>query len=273
MVLYPHAKINIGLSIIEKRLDGFHNIETVYYPVSLCDTLIVEPAQNNAGTEKLNFVCHGIDLPGCDTYNNLCCKAYRLLDSTFNLPPTDIRLYKVIPVGAGLGGGSSDAAYTLLALNDLYSLQISDKELEGYASQLGSDCTFFLQKSASFGIGKGDILKHISLSLHDYYILIVKPPVFINTAEAYSHVTPQKLKYHLLEALKEPVCQWRNTIFNDFEDSVFSKFPEIRKIKERLYDEGAIYASLSGSGASVYGIFEDNPGDMIKLFPECFCFF
>ena len=271
MTSYPHAKINIGLSITGKRSDGFHNIETVFYPVPLYDTLVVEPAGNEAN-EKINFVCEGIELPDTAAQKNLCCKAYNLLDTDFDLPPTNISLNKVIPVGAGLGGGSSDAAYTLKALNDLYKLQISDDELANYARRLGSDCTFFLQQTPAFGIGKGEILKPLSLSLDGYYVLIVKPPVFISTAEAYSAVVPQKSPYYLPELLKTPINDWRRTVFNDFEESVFKKFPEIGKIKERLYGEGAVYASLSGSGASVYGIFKDNPEEIAKMFGECFCF-
>ena len=270
MISYPHAKINIGLSITEKRPDGFHSIETVFYPVSLYDTLIIEPACNEAN-EKINFVCEGIELPDAPQ-NNLCCKAYNLLDVDFDLPPTNIRLFKNIPVGAGFGGGSSDGAYTLKALNDLYKLQISDEKLANYAGLLGSDCTFFLQKTPAFGTGKGDILKPLSLSLTGYYILIVKPPVFISTAAAYSAVVPQKTPYHLPELLKTPINEWRRTIFNDFEESIFKKYPETGIVKERLYSEGAVYASLSGSGAGVYGIFKDNPCEIAKIFHSYFTF-
>ena len=271
MIVNPHAKINIGLSITEKRSDGFHNIETVFYPVALCDTLNIELSADNA-SPKLNFVCEGIKLSGAAPNDNLCCKAYHLLDADFNLPPVNIRLHKAIPVGAGLGGGSSDAAYSLMALNELCNLQISNDKLEKYANKLGSDCAFFLQKEASFGTGKGNILKPLSLSLEQYHIIIVKPPVFVSTADAYSSVIPRKRTSFLPELLKAPISDWHKTIFNDFEETVFKKFPETERIKERLYDEGAIYASLSGSGASVYGIFKDNPEYIAKLFPECFVY-
>ena len=267
MIVKPHAKINIGLIITNKRPDGFHNIETVFFPVPIFDTLIVEPSE-----KKLVFVCDGIELPDADPQNNLCCKAFHLLDADFDLPPTCVRLHKAIPVGAGLGGGSSDATYTLQALNDLYKLQITKEKLAHYASRLGSDCAFFLQKSPSFATGRGDVLEPINLSLAGYYVLIVKPQVFISTAEAYSSVKPRKTLRHLPDLLKAPICDWRETIFNDFEETIFSKFPKTGQIKEQLYDFGAVYASLSGSGASVYGIFKENPDKIAEQFRECFTF-
>ena len=265
MLVYPPAKINIGLSVTQKRPDGFHNIETVFYPLPLCDTLYVEKAAADA-SEKLHFKCDGINHPS----ENLCCKAYRILDADFDLPPVNIRLHKAIPVGAGLGGGSSDAAYTLLALNDLYQLRIPDEELTRYASRLGSDCAFFLHPGPAFGTGKGDILESLSLSLDGYHIVLIKPPVFVSTADAYSSIVPQKVQHHLPQALQTPVSEWRHTVFNDFEKSVFKKFPEIGRIKEKLYCEGAVYAAMSGSGSSVYGIFEEKPDDIAQLFPDCF---
>lgn len=266
MILYPPAKINIGLSIVEKRKDGFHNIETVFYPIPLCDSLTVEESDADA-TCQLVFSCNGIDLPDND---NLCCKAYHLLDADYHLPPVNIHLHKAIPIGAGLGGGSSDAAYTLLALNNLFQIRIPKGELMRYAGRLGSDCTFFLQDKPAFGTGKGDILEPLSLSLAAYHILLVKPSVFVSTAGAYSSVIPQKVKHHLPELLQAPVSEWRHTVFNDFETSVFKKFPEIGRIKERLYSEGAVYASMSGSGSCVYGIFDKKTDVISGLFPDCF---
>jgi len=266
MILYPPAKINIGLSIVEKRPDGFHNIETVFYPIPLCDILTVEAAGAGA-TCQLVFSCDDIDLPGND---NLCCKAYRLLDADYQLPPVNMHLHKKIPVGAGLGGGSSDAAYTLLALNDLFQLHLSVEELTRYASRLGSDCAFFLQDKPAFGTGKGDILEPVSLSLAGYHTILVKPPVFVSTADAYSSVIPKKVEHHLPELLQAPISEWRHTVFNDFEASVFKKFPEIGQIKEKLYQEGAVYASMSGSGSCVYGIFDTEMDDIVKMFPGCF---
>jgi len=269
MILYPHAKINIGLAIIEKRQDGFHNIETVFYPVPLCDTLVVETAKGKT-TQKLNFSCDGNVLPENNLYENLCCKAYQMLDADFHLPPTNIHLQKVIPIGAGLGGGSSDAAYTLLALNDLYQLQISNVKLTHYARQLGSDCTFFLQNDPAFAIGKGDVLEPVILSLSEYYLLLIKPPVFVSTADAYSSVIPKKALHYLPEAIQAPVSEWHYTVFNDFEEPIFLKFPVIGQIKEKLYSEGAVYAAMSGSGSSVYGIFNESQNKIADLFPDCF---
>ena len=270
IVFYPNSKINTGLSITEKRSDGFHNIETVFYPIPLCDTLTVEPAAVDA-TGKITFTCDGVELPNNAPADNLCCKAYDMLDADFDLPPTKINLHKAIPAGAGLGGGSSDAAYTLRALNNLYRLQLSNDKLAYYASRLGSDCAFFLQCNPAFGTGKGDILEPVNLSLAGYHILLIKPPVSVSTAQAYSSVIPRKPQYRLSEIIEAPVSEWRNTVFNDFEESVFKMFPETGEIKERLYREGAVYASLSGSGAGVYGIFKENPGEVAKLFPGCFC--
>jgi 4-diphosphocytidyl-2-C-methyl-D-erythritol kinase len=269
MMVYPPAKINIGLSITEKRLDGFHNIETVFYPIPLCDILDIEAAGISA-TQKLDFICTGIELPGNNPHENLCCKAYHMLDVDYDLPPAIIRLHKTIPAGAGLGGGSADAAYTLQALNDLFQLHIPDGDLARYVSRLGSDCAFFLCHNPAFGTGKGDILESIALSLAEYHLLLIKPPVFVSTAEAYSSVVPKKVSNHLPELLQAPVSDWRHTVFNDFEESVFKKFPEIGRIKEKLYREGALYASMSGSGSSVYGIFSEIPKNMEESFPGCF---
>jgi len=268
-MLYPSSKINFGLSVIGKRTDGFHDIETVFFPIPLCDILSVEASAANTGNHLI-FTCDGIELPNNRVHENLCCKAFHLLDADYHLPPTYIHLHKVIPVGAGLGGGSSDAAYTLKALNSLFQLNISNEELIRYAMQLGSDCAFFLYGKPAFGTGKGDLLEPIPLSLVGYYLVLVKPSVFVSTAEAYSLIQTQKPQHHLPKLLQAPVNEWRYTVFNDFELPVFQKFPEIGCIKEQLYDKGAIYASMSGSGSTVYGIFEKKPDDIAILFPDCF---
>ena len=272
MILYPPAKINIGLSIVGKRPDGFHNIETVFYPIPLCDILMVETVKADAA-QKIGFSCDGIELPDNDPNSNLCCKAYHLLDADHNLPPVNIRLHKVIPVGAGLGGGSSDAAYTLQALNHLFQLNLSVGELTRYASCLGSDCAFFLHGKPAFGSGKGDILEPANLSLAGYHILLVKPPVFVSTADAYSSATPKEVQRHLPDLLQAPVSEWRHTVFNDFETSVFKKFPETGRIKERLYREGAVFAAMSGSGSTVYGIFNEKPDRIAKMFGDWFVWY
>jgi 4-diphosphocytidyl-2-C-methyl-D-erythritol kinase len=267
MILYPHSKINIGLSIVNKRFDGFHDIETIFFPIPIYDKLIVEPTKNSK-FEKLDFTCSDFELISDD---NLCCKAYRLLYEKFGLPPTKIHLEKQIPFGAGLGGGSSDAAHVLLALNDLYDLNISFDKLTHYASQLGSDCAFFLQKLPAFGTGRGNILKNIDLSLKNYNILLLKPAISISTAEAYSCIVPKKPQYNLSEIVNLPIVEWQNTILNDFEDIIFKKYPQIEQIKALLYSQGAVYASMSGTGACVYGIFENLPEKMPNI-PDCLCF-
>ena len=265
MIVYPPAKINIGLFVSEKRPDGFHNIETIFYPIGLTDTLEIVPADASG---KTHFECRSVS--EIDPEDNLCMKAYRLLKTVHNLPAVKIRLHKNIPVGAGLGGGSSDAAYTLLALNTLFDLRIPDMKLFEYASRLGSDCAFFLLGAPTSGTGRGEILTPIPLSLGGYSILLVTPPVFVSTADAYAFVKPEKPNRSLSELLRAPVHEWRNVVTNAFEHSVFSRFPEIGRIKETMYASGAVFASMSGSGSSVYGIFEQMPANAKNLFPGCF---
>jgi 4-diphosphocytidyl-2-C-methyl-D-erythritol kinase len=267
MTVFPPAKINIGLFITEKRSDGFHNIETVFYPVPLTDTLSIEACDTS---RKVTLDCDGIALPEADPEKNLCVKAYMLLDNVYDLPPVKMRLHKNIPSEAGLGGGSSDAAFTLKALNDLFDLMLDDDDLAGYASLLGSDCVFFIYNIPAFGKGRGDILEKVPPALSGYHIVLVKPEISISTAEAYSSVTARKPKYHLPGLIKFPVKKWRKTITNDFEPFVFDKFPEIEKIKNRLYETGAEYASMSGSGSCVYGLYRQLSGDIGHLFPGCF---
>ncbi|MDR1865494.1 MAG: 4-(cytidine 5'-diphospho)-2-C-methyl-D-erythritol kinase [Bacteroidales bacterium] len=267
MIVYPNAKINIGLWVTGKRPDGFHNIETVFYPVSLSDTLEITLSGSK---EKCVVECRGMELEKERPENNLCYRACRLLESVYELPPVSIRLHKRIPVGAGLGGGSSDGAYTLQALNRLCRLRISDAELTEYARRLGSDCAFFMQRKPAWGTGKGDILQPVELSLAGYRLLLVKPPVFVSTAEAYSSVTPKLPPAHLPDLLKLPVTEWSRHIDNAFEPSVFSGHPEIGRIKDKMYEAGAVYASMSGSGSSVYGIFKQIPAKADKIFDGCF---
>ena len=266
MTVYPPAKINIGLFVTEKRPDGFHNIETIFYPISLTDRLDIDISE---AEEKLDFTCCGMGLDG-DSAANLCCKAYHMLDADYNLPPVKMRLYKNIPVGAGLGGGSSDAAYTLKALNHLFDLQIPDERIAAYASRLGSDCAFFAQNKPALGTGKGDILEPVPVSLSGYHILLVKPSVFVSTADAYSLVKPNLKQQCLQELIQLPIDKWKEYITNDFEKSVFVKFPEIKQIKEKMYNAGAAYASMSGSGSSVYGLFRTISLNVNQLFSDCF---
>lgn len=252
MILYPNAKINIGLNIVEKRPDGYHNIETVFYPIGLSDILSVEPSES---CFDYSFSSDGIAIGG-DPEDNLIIKAYRLLQSEYEIPPVDISLVKQIPFGAGLGGGSADAAFMLKALNKLFKLQISTKKLEKFAGELGADCPVFIRNKAVFASGIGNVFTPLELSLKDYFLLLVKPDIHVSTPEAYSLVVPEKPQNSLLELIKQPINEWRDILKNDFEKSVFARYPEIEKIKENMYNLGAIYASMSGSGSSVYGIFQ-----------------
>jgi len=249
MIAFPVCKINLGLSIISKREDGYHNLETCFYPVQWCDILEVIPS------DQTSFSTSGIDIPG-DEKSNLCLRAYHLLRQDFDLPEVKIHLHKIIPMGAGLGGGSSDGAKTLQLLNDIFQLKLSIDRILKYAAQLGSDCSFFLYDRPMLGIGKGEILSETSVSLKDYFLVLVKPPVHVSTQQAYANVIPQAPAMPLEDALRLPIAEWKAHLKNDFEDSVFKAQPVIGEIKEQLYRQGAVYASMSGSGSSLFGIFE-----------------
>jgi 4-diphosphocytidyl-2-C-methyl-D-erythritol kinase len=265
MLTYPNAKINLGLNVVERRKDGYHNIETVFYPIGLSDILEVEPSET---CQDYIFSSSGIELGG-DPEDNLIVKAYRLLRSEYQFPAVDISLIKQIPFGAGLGGGSSDAAFMLKALNEMFELKITTKKLEKYATMLGADCPVFIKNKPIFATGTGNVFTPIELSLKGYYLLLVKPDIHVSTPEAYSLVIPEKPLLSLIDLIQRPVSEWKDTIKNDFEKSVFVKYPDIAAIKNKMYDLGAIYASMSGSGSSVYGIFQSTPAEN-KLFDGCF---
>lgn len=250
MLAFPLCKINLGLSVIEKRNDGYHTIETVFYPIPLTDILEV------LHSTKLTFSATGTPIPG-DSNNNLCLKAYHLLEQDFSLSPVAIHLHKVIPTGAGLGGGSADAAYTLRLLNSLFELSLSKTQLQHYAQQLGSDCAFFLEDEAMLGTGRGELLQPIKLSLKGKYLVLLKPPIHVSTAEAYQGVKPQVCTPSIATVVEQmAIDEWKNFLKNDFELSVFEHYPKIASYKAMLYEQGAIYASMSGSGSSVFGIFD-----------------
>ena len=250
MIAFPNAKINLGLNIISKRSDGYHNIETVFYPIDLCDVLEIVPSKE--GMTKLFQTGMPVE---DDPQKNLVMKAYRLLEKQYTLPPLDIYLDKHIPMGAGLGGGSADAAFMLRLLNDFAELNLSPEQLEKYAGQLGADCAFFIRNQPVFAEGIGTIFTPISLSLEGRRIALVKPDIHVSTQEAYANIKPQKPQERITDILQLPVNEWKNRLTNDFEASVFARYPQIEKIKQRLYDDGALYASMSGSGSSVFGIF------------------
>ena len=270
MLTFPNAKINLGLNITEKRPDGYHNLETVFYPVALEDAL--EIRTNPEAQQKFTLHQHGMEIAG-NPENNLVVKAYLLLDKEFHLPPVEIHLYKHIPSGAGLGGGSSDAAFMLKLLNEHYNLQLSDKQLEDYAATLGADCAFFIKNTPTYAEGIGNIFSPIELSLKGYRIMIVKPDVFVSTREAFANIRPHRPEYPVREVIRRPVAEWKDTLINDFEASVFPQYPVIGEIKEELYHQGAIYASMSGSGSSVFGLFAaDTTLPEIDWGTNAFCF-
>ena len=248
MLSFPNAKINIGLSIIEKRSDGFHNLESCFYPVGWSDVLEIIPAK------KLSFKSSGIEIPG-NPESNLCLKAYHLVNQNFKLPPVMIHLHKIIPIGAGLGGGSANCAVTIKTLNELFELNMSVEMMENYARQLGSDCAFFIQNKPKFCFGKGDKFEEIKVDLSGKFIILVNPNIHISTAEAYSGVKPQKTNIDLKKILQTPVNQWVDVVKNGFENHLLPKYPVIETIKNSLYVHGAEYASMTGSGSTVFGIF------------------
>lgn len=253
MITFPNAKINLGLNIVEKRPDGYHNLETIFYPIPLQDALEITPWEG--GERKYKLAQSGIQIAG-DDENNLVVKAYKLLDSLYNLPPIEINLLKHIPSGAGLGGGSADAAFMLCMLNQHFQLNIPNEQLEVYAAQLGADCAFFVENKPTFAEGIGNIFSPIELSLKGYKLVLVKPDIFVSTRDAFAQIKPKRPTISLKEVAKMPVEAWKTYMVNDFEESVFPQFPAIADIKAKLYDLGAIYASMSGSGSSVFALFK-----------------
>ncbi|MDP9080566.1 MAG: 4-(cytidine 5'-diphospho)-2-C-methyl-D-erythritol kinase [Bacteroidota bacterium] len=252
MIIFPNAKINIGLNVINRRDDGYHNLETIFYPVNIKDALEIVEA------DELSFESSGLEIPG-RAEDNLCVKGYHLLKKDFDIPPVKIHLHKHIPIGAGLGGGSSDAAFFIRLVNQKFELGMDDEQMIGYAKKLGADCAFFIKNEPVFAFEVGDEFEPIKLDLSKYQVVLVMPPVQISTAEAYRGVKPAPVKDSLMDLIYEPISEWRKYIKNDFEVSIFKNHPEIRGVKAALYEAGALYASMSGSGASVFGIFENTP--------------
>lgn len=252
MIIFPNAKINIGLNITERRTDGYHNLETIFYPVKINDALEIIEA------DKLIFESSGLDIPG-NVEDNLCVNSYNLIKKDFDVPPVHIHLHKNIPIGAGLGGGSADAAFFIRLMNEKFNLGMSVNKMLSYTRQLGADCAFFIENKPVFAFDKGDEFEPVKLDLSGYKIVLVMPPVHVSTAEAYRGVTPAPVKRSLLEFINLPVSGWKNHIKNDFEVNIFKDHLEIRGVKAALYEAGALYASMSGSGAAVFGIFERLP--------------
>lgn len=266
MLSFPHAKINIGLHIVEKRADGYHNIETIFYPLKLRDALEILPSEGDG-----SFQISGLEIND-NPNDNLCLKAFRLLKQDFSkIPNLQMHLHKVIPFGAGLGGGSSDAAFTIEMLNTFFSLGLNKSQKQDYCRKIGSDCAFFLETKPVYAYEKGDRFTDCELNLSAYKLVLVKPSFGISTAEAYAAVHPQKREILLPEMVQKPILEWKNCIENDFEKSLFPRYPQLAVIKEHLYDLGALYASMTGSGSAFFALF--NKQTLIpfkKEFPDCF---
>lgn len=266
MVTFPNAKINIGLNITSRRNDGYHNIETVMVPIPWCDILEITRSNSNETT----LSTHGRAV-NCPIEKNLVMKAYRAMEKRYNLPAVNIILHKIIPDGAGLGGGSADAAFTLITLNQLFEIGASDDDLAQIAATIGADCPFFIYNTPMLATGIGTDFSPISIDLSGYKILVVKPQMSVPTAQAYSGVTPSIPQTSLSQLIATPISQWQDLIKNDFEDSIFPIHPIIKNIKEQIIAMGAKYASMSGSGSAVYGIFESDKlaEDTLPLFNQC----
>jgi 4-diphosphocytidyl-2-C-methyl-D-erythritol kinase len=253
LVSFPTCKINLGLNILRKREDGFHDIETVFYPIPLRDALEIVTLPSGTANQ---FNQTGIEIPG-SLEDNICIKAWELLKSDFpELPFVSIHLHKVIPVGAGLGGGSSDGAFMLVLLNRKYNLGMNDARLLEYALKLGSDCPFFIKNQPAFASGRGEVLQPLDLNLSGYKFVIVNPGIHISTAWAFSSIAPKQPSENIHDIIRLPPSQWRNRLKNDFEELVEKQHPEIPAIRKALYEKGAVYAAMSGSGSTVFGIFE-----------------
>ena len=252
MIVFPNCKINLGLHILNKREDGFHNLETVFYPVDLKDALEIIPAPNST----IEFSGSGLTVEGKEA-DNICIKAYQLLKRDFpQLSFIKMHLHKAIPMGAGLGGGSADGAFTLQLLNNKFNLGLSVQQLIDYALQLGSDCPFFIINKPCYATGRGELLEGINIKLTDYKIVIINPRIHVNTGWAFSKIIPVVPKKSIQEIILQSILTWKDELINNFENPVFEKYPEIKNIKEELYNMGAVYAAMSGSGSTVYGISE-----------------
>ncbi|TAE25811.1 MAG: 4-(cytidine 5'-diphospho)-2-C-methyl-D-erythritol kinase [Cytophagales bacterium] len=258
MLGFPNCKINLGLQITERRPDGYHNLNSCFYPVGWSD--VVEVIEDHSLTVPVQFTATGIPIPGDpDPAKNLCVKAYHALRADHDLPPVRIHLHKIVPIGAGLGGGSADAALVLKQLNGLFELGLSLAQLESYARPLGADCAFFIQNRPMYCVQKGDMFEEIKVDLSGYSIQLIYPNLAISTAEAYAGIRPRQPETPLRALLEAPIAGWRDRVHNDFEDSLFPKYPILADLKAQLYEQGAVYAAMSGSGSTVFGIFSGEP--------------
>tara|TARA_B100000508_G_C11465302_1_gene281488 strand:- start:1098 stop:1901 length:804 start_codon:yes stop_codon:yes gene_type:complete len=260
LISFPGCKINIGLNIVSKRNDGFHNLESVFYPINWTDVIELQPAN------ETSVINHGNNLE-IEKEENIVWKAVLILKQDFTIPEFDIHLLKNVPSGAGLGGGSANGSATLKLLNQELGLNISNNSLNEYAAKLGSDCPFFIQNKASFVTGRGEIIEPAALSLKNYWIYIIYPQIHISTALAFSNLKPKESDQQLESLDRLDISNWRNYVKNDFEESIFPEYPILKQLKNKMYNSGALYASMSGTGSSIYGIFDDRPQPFQPEFP------
>jgi len=273
MVTFPIAKINLGLNVVEKRLDGYHNLQTVFYPVPIMDALEIAPMSEGFPSDvDCDLKVTNIHIEG-DEQRNLVVRAYQLLKKDFpSLPRIHTHLWKGIPTQAGMGGGSSDCAYMIRLLNETFDLQLTNEQMQQYAAQLGADCAFFIESVPCYAEGIGEQLEPISLDLSGWYIGVVRPDIPVPTKEAFSRIHPHYPSLNCREVVMQPVETWRDNLINDFEESVFALHPEIGAVKEQLYKMGATYAAMSGSGSALFGLFKEEPDGLRQAFPDMFTF-
>ena len=270
MITHPIAKINLGLNVVERRPDGYHNLKTVFYPVPISDELEVNPNEGSAEYD-CELTLEGIAIEG-DVQKNLIVKAYQLLKQDFpQMPRVCARLKKGIPTQAGMGGGSSDGAYMLVMLQELFQLGLTKEQLCGYAARLGADCAFFIDPQPQYAEGIGEQLSPVALSLKGWHIGIVRPAIPVSTKEAYSLITPKRPVLNCRDVISQPVEKWRNLLVNDFEEGIFKLHPELGHVKQQLYELGAVYAAMSGSGSALFGLFHE-PVKLTSLFPDTFTY-
>lgn len=274
MITFPCAKINLGLNIVSKRPDGYHNLETVFYPIPLTDALEIKYMDEKFPSESpcdLKITGNDVD---CNEEDNLVIKAYQLLAADFQLPRVHAHLVKRIPTQAGLGGGSSDAAYMIRLLDERFRLNIGIPEMERYAAKLGADCAFFITADPSYAEGIGDVLMPVDVpgaGLGGYYLAVVKPSVAVSTRDAYAAIVPKAPAKCCRDIVRQPIETWKEELVNDFEAPIFAMHPGLAAIKQRLYDAGAVYAAMSGSGSALFGIFREQPTGLEKEFEGMFC--
>jgi 4-diphosphocytidyl-2-C-methyl-D-erythritol kinase len=260
MIVYPKCKINLGLNITSKRADGFHNLQSIFYPLNLSDILEI------VKSDFFEMNITGLKING-EIRDNIITKAYHLLASKYDILPVKIHLHKIVPMGAGLGGGSANGAATLSVLNELFTLGLSVDTLKSYAAELGSDCPFFIENNPAFVSGRGEVVENINLCLSDYYIYLINPGIHVGTKEAFAKIRPKHAAFDLSKLTVNELENWSNLVVNDFETGIFESYPILKKIKTDLYANGAIYASMTGTGSSLYGIFKKEP---TSLYPDYF---